>query len=230
MGIEGPGIFLSFDDGWIKEWYECLPLFEEHEIKAIFYLSFGVIGGMANVKFRPNLDEWAMLKEIATKGHMIGYHTWEHMFTKNLFKSMSCDNYRRREIEPGMKLLAKYGFKPKHFAYPYGWESCNDATHRYLLTMFDTLRVEVKCEDWEIYEPESVKKQRIFNSIDVAREKEQMLFSYFDAIVKKKAIAFIHGHNSMSIKAALIDIFGYARELEIPFYSMELLNRVEESD
>lgn len=230
MEIKGPGIFLSFDDGWIKEWHECLPLFEEHDVKAIFYLSFGVIGGMANVKFRPNSDEWTMLKEIATKGHTIGYHTWEHLFTKELLKSMSCDDYRKREVEPGMELLAEHGFKPRHFAYPYGWESCDDASHRCLLTMFDTLRVEVGRKDWETYTPEAVKKQRIFNSIDVAREEEQMLFSYFDSIAEKKTIAFMHGHDSASIKTTLINIFNYARGLRIPFYSMELLNRAKERD
>jgi len=171
-----------------------------------------------------------MLKEIEIEGHTIGYHTWEHLFANNLLQSISCEDYKKREIDPGMELLAEHGFKPRHFAYPYGWEACSDVTHECLLRMFDTLRIEVERQDWELYDPESMKTQRLPKSIDLARQETSALYGHLERIAKEKIIGFLHGHNSEQIKSKLINIFGYARELGIPFYSMELLNRTEKGE
>lgn len=230
MDIETPGIFLSFDDGWIEEWFDTLSLFERYGVKAIFYLSFGVKNGVANMQFRPDSDEWNMLKEITNKGHTIGYHTWEHLFANNLLPFIAFKDYKKREIDPGMKLLAEHGFKPRHFAYPYGWEACNDVTHQCLLMMFDTLRIEVRHEDWEVYEPESIKEWRLLSSVDVAKKKSEVLHGYIDRLVDEKKIGFLHGHNTEVIEPQLVDIFDYAKERNVRFYSMELLNRMEEKD
>ena len=65
QGNVPPGIMLTFDDCFIDEWYELLPLFKNYDTKATFFVS------------KPwSMDDKQLVKlaEISHAGHEIGVH------------------------------------------------------------------------------------------------------------------------------------------------------------
>lgn len=63
--IEGPGIFLYFDDRIIDEWYEWLNFFDSNHMKVTFFLS--------NLELISS-SQWEKVREFQKRGHTIGCH------------------------------------------------------------------------------------------------------------------------------------------------------------
>ncbi|WP_433747229.1 polysaccharide deacetylase family protein [Falsibacillus pallidus] len=88
-------VALTFDDGPTENVDEILPLLDQYNAKATFFL----IG--REMKQNP-----AEAKKIAQAGHQIGNHTYSH--NRMIFKS---PGYIRDEIEKTDKLIREAGYK-----------------------------------------------------------------------------------------------------------------------
>lgn len=102
-----PGLYLTFDDGPHPEATpRVLDILAARGIKALFFL----IG--ANVRKHP-----ALARRIASEGHAIGNHTYDH--PRLLFKP---DDYHRDQIvRTNDALHDATGVVPRYFRPPYGW-------------------------------------------------------------------------------------------------------------
>src|SRR6478735_3745778 len=71
-------IALTFDDAYISNWYNYLPVLESLGIKATFYISsYHSLSALDKQK----------LAEIKTRGHEIAYHTSNHLNLLTLLNS-----------------------------------------------------------------------------------------------------------------------------------------------
>ncbi|HWJ77099.1 MAG TPA: polysaccharide deacetylase family protein [Niallia sp.] len=98
-------IALTFDDGPTKNVNDILPLLDQYNAKATFFL----IGS----DLEKNLDE---AKSIVAAGHQIGNHTYSHQ--RMVFQSPS---FIKNEVEETDKLIRKAGYSGEiDFRPPYG--------------------------------------------------------------------------------------------------------------
>ncbi|GGN09471.1 hypothetical protein GCM10010967_51690 [Dyadobacter beijingensis] len=124
------GIAISFDDHFIKEWYELRPLFQKYNAKATFFIT---------CPDSLNAEEVAMLKQLEKEGHEIGFHGTVHAKSTELMDAGGPKGYIETEIEPGLRHMHAAGFKPTSYAHPGG--NHNDRVDSVLLAQgFTTLR------------------------------------------------------------------------------------------
>lgn len=65
---------LTFDDGHVSNILHALPLLQEYDFKATFFITVGRIGvGEQNLA-------WSQVKNLAADGHAIQAHGWSHKF------------------------------------------------------------------------------------------------------------------------------------------------------
>lgn len=124
-----PGIAISFDDRFIKNWYELRPLLKKYNAKCTFYIT------------QPDSlshEEVSLLHQLENEGNEIGCHGAMHVRSMYYIWDFSLDEYMSNEIFPALKTMKKQGFSPKTFAHPGGsqmWYS-----DRELLKYFTLLR------------------------------------------------------------------------------------------
>ena len=119
--------FLSYDDNF-QSWYRALPLFDELQVPATFYVnslpfrdraSDAEIGDyfdrIKHFEDRVSLST-EELREIAARGHTIGCHTHTHPVLARLPAPKARDEIRRSKEE----LEAILGQPVEHFSYPFG--------------------------------------------------------------------------------------------------------------
>ncbi|WP_353722963.1 polysaccharide deacetylase family protein [Dyadobacter sp. 676] len=105
------GIAISFDDHFIKEWYELRPLFRKYNAKATFFVT---------CPDSLNAEEVAMLKQLEKEGHEIGFHGTVHAKSTELMAVGGPKGYMETELEPGLHHMNAAGFKPTSYAHPGG--------------------------------------------------------------------------------------------------------------
>lgn len=234
MEVKAPAVFFSYDDWWLKEWCDFLPILDQHGIKATFYPCFrsnmdSEYWGREEIKKNTNNDWPNMLKKIANKGHTIGYHTVNHANVYNLMKKgkmLTCSQYKEFEIFPGLEFLAEHGIKPRHFSYPYGMLFKNtfidDEIDDCLLTIFDTVRIAVLPTAMETYDIESLREKKSFKSMDI---KEHELIPLLQRIYEEKKAIFIYAHNPTNFYNKFKAMADFAHRVGISFYPMSVLDR-----
>lgn len=122
-------ISISFDDTYIDNWHNALPLLDSLNIKATFYISS---------YHTMNNHQKRKLRTIESQGHEIGYHTTNHNDLVKLYTSRGLQKALETEVNPDLKLMRKDGFNPENFAYPFGQrDACLD---KQLLTTFKSVR------------------------------------------------------------------------------------------
>lgn len=105
------GIAISFDDHFIKEWYELRPLFLKYNARATFFIT---------CPDSLNAQEVAMLRQLEKEGHEIGFHGTVHAKSTELMAAGGPKGYIETELEPGLGHMAAAGFKPTSYAHPGG--------------------------------------------------------------------------------------------------------------
>ncbi len=114
-------IALTFDDGF-KNWTNLMEMFQEHNIKATFFLNSIFLTDEKKDRFLKNInldDESKLInlsdiKKIYSKGHEIGAHTHSHYTISRL----SLEELIKEDIK-NFDILSQY-FKIVSFAIPYG--------------------------------------------------------------------------------------------------------------
>lgn len=105
------GIAISFDDHFIKEWYELRPLFQRYDAKVTFFIT---------CPDSLKAGEVAMLKQLEKDGHEIGFHGTVHAKSTELMAAGGPTGYIEAELEPGLRHMAAAGFRPTSYAHPGG--------------------------------------------------------------------------------------------------------------
>ncbi|MGB3587367.1 MAG: polysaccharide deacetylase family protein [Tunicatimonas sp.] len=105
------GIWLSFDDRSINEWYALKGLFKRSDVIVTFFIT------------QPDsltTDEVAKLRELQRDGHEIGFHGTRHVVSEHFIQERGYRSYLSKEIDQGLQTMTSYGFNCQSFAYPYG--------------------------------------------------------------------------------------------------------------
>ena len=107
----GPGLALSFDDTWVVEWAELLPLFEQYGARATFFVSrYAHLGD----------ERHRLLHVLADAGNDIEAHTVDHYRAPEYVEDHGLDDYIDNEVLPSIQVLRDAGFPVAAFAYPFG--------------------------------------------------------------------------------------------------------------
>lgn len=102
-------IVLTFDDGYLDNYTEMLPILEAHNMKAVVYVITNNIG-------QPGYLTIEQLKDMQKRGIEIGSHTADHLSLKNLD-----DALRRYEVRDSKIFLEWSGLATIYsFSYPSG--------------------------------------------------------------------------------------------------------------
>jgi len=219
--IKAPAAFLSFDDQYIKEWHETLPMLERYGAKATFYVSLNYPQPMDDGK-------WRLLIDIRNAGHAIGYHGVNHVRTGAVIEEIGWKAYKKKELTAGLKIFNDHGFNNlRHFSYPYGQRS--DDANKLLQGEFDTLRVG---GGWK-YAPQEIQKARMIHAMSFGARVERKFGHFKNAMDKKKVFCFyIHNPKgrivpkmSHPMEYWLERALDYGRRRDAKFYSMEALDR-----
>ena len=130
-------ILLTFDDGFISNYYVAKEILDPLDIKAIFFIPTGFINSKTSkesVNFIKNklyggiipdnliLEDqkpmsWENIIELKETGHTIGSHTINHY---RLSKITDKELLKKEIIESGDDLSKKINKNIDHFAYPFG--------------------------------------------------------------------------------------------------------------
>jgi peptidoglycan-N-acetylglucosamine deacetylase len=125
--IHQGGIALSFDDRFVKEWYQLSPLLKKYNVKATFYIT------------QPDslsVEEVNLVHEFRKEGHEIGCHGAMHVRSIPYIWEHSLEEYMKNEVFHCLETMKKQGFSPTTFAHPGGsqmWYSDRELLKYFIL-------------------------------------------------------------------------------------------------
>ena len=192
------GIAISFDDRFVKEWYQLRPLLKKYNAKCTFYIT------------QPDSlsdKELMWLHELQKEGSEIGCHGAMHVRSMYYIWDFSLDEYMKNEIFSALKTMKKQGFSPKTFAHPGGSQTWY--SDRELLKYFTLLRdVSVKTRTlWDFdYTHEIEDIDEIFYQHDGSRKVNALLI---DTSAKLSIEDIKKGLQRASKEGSIIMIFGH---------------------
>lgn len=230
--LKGGGIVLSFDDRNFDDWIATLPLFDQYEVKATFFIS-GPIDAKA----------LSVSRQLIAHGHAIGAHSVHHLKALDYVREHSMEEYIRDEIDPQLAPWHAAGIPVTSFAFP---SSSSDAvTERALLKTFRHLRIGGPMAPGDLLssrDPFFTPIAQIASrhslpskGIDYAPTREDRTFEQLDGAFTRAATRgeiltlYAHGIRNMGGKGhfitpqALEHLFIKARELKLAFYTFDQL-------
>jgi peptidoglycan/xylan/chitin deacetylase (PgdA/CDA1 family) len=183
------GLFLSFDDYCIDEWFALRELFSKYDGRVTFYVT----------KFDTLTDSQVeKLRLLQQDGHEIGFHGAHHVLSEHYIKAHSFREYFENEIHAGIKTMNARGFFPTSFAYPYSAKYWGTDTE--LLKYFHTIRSSVpfKGELVKMHEAfYNFQGKRIVNAVSIDQGKGidiTQIAAAFQKIKSDKTVLMLHGH------------------------------------
>jgi peptidoglycan/xylan/chitin deacetylase (PgdA/CDA1 family) len=118
--IPSDAIIISFDDSLKNNIDYALPILNEFNFKAVFFVAAGSLPGENwwNKKSSKGLENMTPqdLQTLVKSGHTIGNHSLSHAQLPDLSNKM----LKMEFIKSNEILEEKLGFRPEVFAYPYG--------------------------------------------------------------------------------------------------------------
>jgi peptidoglycan/xylan/chitin deacetylase (PgdA/CDA1 family) len=102
-------VMITFDDTRLDQYTAALPALDKHGFKAAFFIMTVSLG-------RPGYMSKDQVKALASQGHTIGSHTWDH---KNV-KKYTDEDWSVQVEKPSSQLQLITGKPVKYFAYPFG--------------------------------------------------------------------------------------------------------------
>tara|TARA_B100002019_G_scaffold88687_1_gene76810 strand:+ start:9381 stop:10163 length:783 start_codon:yes stop_codon:yes gene_type:complete len=135
-------IALTFDDAF-ENWSNILPVFEQYDIKATFFINSIAFTGEKKENYFLNINKDTntelltikTLKNMSAKGHEIGGHTHSHP-TLSKVGETEFEN----EIKKNIDILSSHNLNLNSFAVPFGMKRyVNKNQVEFLLTKFNTI-------------------------------------------------------------------------------------------
>lgn len=116
-GAGRKAISISFDDGYRDLLEHGLPILEEMNIPAAFFLVAGAAGRKDDwYRGEESILDWSEARELVKRGHTIGSHSLTHATLDRL-----APGDVRREVRESRKILEdRLGVPITRFAYPQG--------------------------------------------------------------------------------------------------------------
>ncbi len=218
------GYVLTFDDCFIDEWYDLLPILDSFNAKATFYIS-----GFDHY----TEDQILKLKIIQDHGNEIGYHTLNHYYLSKYLKNHTMAEYLRNEIDLGVKMMNNAGFFPTSFAFPFG--DCTDSSTVALLTRFQSVRTANGITNMFI---RKTRKTNEFNAYGIDNAYSPVMKDVFRNLKISKEInepvvylchQVIHHYHENGYAASherLIEIIQKAKEFGVPSFTVSQAFRI----
>jgi peptidoglycan-N-acetylglucosamine deacetylase len=188
------GIFLSFDDYSIDQWFKLREMFLKYEVKATFFITrFHTLSD----------DQIEKLRILQSDGHEIGFHGANHVVSEYYIKEHSLNEYLQNEIIAGLNAMNEKGFYPTSFAYPYSakyWGTDDE-----LLKYFYVVRSSVPVDKQKLVDVDEVfysfGGKRLTYSVSIDRKPgltmQEIEEGMLKAIADKNVLMF-HGHEPVA--------------------------------
>lgn len=104
-------VSVDFDDGWKSQSKNAAPVLKKYGLKATFYVNGSFVDNTADGYMTAT-----QIKALATAGHEIGNHTWDHEDLATLNRTQIDAEWDQSQSE----IVSKVGVAPKVCAYPFG--------------------------------------------------------------------------------------------------------------
>ena len=211
--VKQAGIAISFDDRFIKEWYQLRPLLKKYNAKCTFFIT------------QPDSlshEEVDLLHQLEKEGNEIGCHGAIHVRSMYYIWDFSLEEYMKNEIFPALETMKKQGFSPKTFAHPGGSQTWY--SDRELLKHFSLLRdVSMKTRTlWDYdYTHEIEDIDEIFHQHDSTRKVNALLIDTSAKLtiedIKKGlkrasnegSVMMMFGHKPLTKTTRKVDEYGF---------------------
>lgn len=119
-------VIITFDDGWRDQLTYAIPILNEFNFPATFFIYTSVVGS-------PNQMTWKDIKQLHAQGHEIGCHSATHSNLIKPFKSENAQLFAKRlvrETKESKKIIEENtGCTIRHFCYPYGFYNSDVINH-----------------------------------------------------------------------------------------------------
>jgi peptidoglycan-N-acetylglucosamine deacetylase len=218
--LEG-GVVLTFDDNYVDDWYAQLPLLDSFGAKATFYVSS---------YHRLSREQRIKLKILQQHGNEIAFHSTHHLDMVEFLRTKTLKQLMKEEVKDGLDSMAKDGFYPKTFAFPYGKH--NDLIDAALLSVFRSIRVLNGTKDYT----ESVCKNKgktFFRGLgidDDSKPNRVIAEMLTNARNHNNAVVLVGHRINSRLKPNISTkklrfILQKAKDLELKFYTIEELSR-----
>jgi peptidoglycan/xylan/chitin deacetylase (PgdA/CDA1 family) len=216
--LQDPGVVITFDDNYVDNWMEYLPMLDSAGVRATFYIC------RYN---RLTADQKNDLKTIQSHGHEIAFHTTNHynMMDYVYKEKHTIDELMKKEIEDGLKMMNRDGFFPTTFAYPAG--AHNGLFDKMLKRYFKSVRALNGTNDFSKSLAPTERNDVLYGlGIDKSSNRSddnimQMIKSAFDN--RDCAVFVAHNINkniSLSVtKERLLKMFAYIKSLGLKYYT-----------
>ncbi len=123
------GFSFGFDDYYVDAWFGLRDILRAHHARVTFFVSnFGEF----------TEQQRAMLHALEDDGNAIEAHGMGHRDAAEFVDAYGLEKYLADEIDPMLDLMARDGFAPTTFAYPYG--NRTSELDEALLERFDLVR------------------------------------------------------------------------------------------
>ena len=110
-------VCFTFDDAYQSTMVHAPQIFEEAGVRATFYAVPGHVGKTSSwdSELARPLADWALLREVQSRGHEIGNHSLNHF----RMAALKADE-QFAEISMSHRWLLEEKLNPHSFCYPYG--------------------------------------------------------------------------------------------------------------
>lgn len=196
--VKQTGIALSFDDRFVKEWFQLRPLLRKYKAKCTFFIT------------QPDSltdNEVILLRQLESEGHEIGCHGAMHVRSMYYIWDYSLEDYMKNEIFKALTTMKKQGFSPKTFAHPGGSQTWY--SDRELLKYFTLLR-DVSMKTRTLWNYKYIREiddiDEIFHPLDGTRKVNALLI---DTSAKLTIEDIKKGLKRASAEGSVMMMFGH---------------------
>ena len=217
--LKDPGVVITFDDNYVDNWAEYLPLLDSAGVKATFYIC------RYN---RLNAEQKKKLKEIQNHGHEIAFHTTNHynMMDYVYKHKHTPEELMKYEVEDGLKLMNCDGFYPTTFAYPAG--AHNGLFDKMLMRYFKSVRALNGTNDFAKSLIPTEKNELLYGlGIDKSSKRpDEAIMQVIKSASDNRDCAIFVAHminspNQLSVtRERLLKMFAYIKSLGLKYYTV----------